>query len=70
MYVTCGVNVKKLFTNVFDWLIIVRKSLLCTILLKDFTDFSTQQYCHVGFPLQFFDKRVKNGTFRKILACM
>ena len=50
MYVTCGVNVKKLFTNVFDWLIIVRKSLLFTILSKDFTDFSTQQYCHVGFP--------------------
>ena len=41
--------------------IIFRKFVLFTILLKNWTDFSAQQYCHVEFSFKFFNVMVKKG---------
>ena len=40
-------------------LIISRKLLLFTYLLRNWTDFFIQQYCHVVILFKFFDKSVK-----------
>ena len=56
---------EKNFTSNYR-LIILRKSLLFNILSKDFTDFSTKQYCHVVFLFKLFDKMVNKKEFLKI----
>jgi hypothetical protein len=44
-------------------LIILRKSLLFTLLSKNLTAFSTHQYFLVEFSFKFFDKRVNKRNF-------
>ena len=46
-------------------LIILRESLLFTLLSKYLTAFSTHQYCLVEFSFKFFDKSVNKRNFLK-----
>jgi hypothetical protein len=48
-------------------LIIFRRSLFLILLSKSFTEFSTQQCCHVKFSFKIFDKSVNERVFLKII---
>ena len=44
---------------------------LFNILSKHFTDYSTQQYCHVEFSFKFLDKMAnKGGILKSINLCV